>query len=130
MVAEGDTVLIRPHGEFGLQDTMAYHTLAEEVHARTGSYFALVDASHMEGISAPARRWTADWTRTHQVSGCAVFGGGWLQRTIITLIVRASSLIRAVPFPVVFCASEAEARQWIARERERRQSEPAVAPKS
>ena len=115
-------MLIRAHGEFGLHDTMAYHAVAEKVYARHGTYFSLVDASNLTAISAQARRWTANWTLTHHVSGCAVFGGGILQRTIITLIVRASALIRPAPFPVAFFKTEKEARDWIAKERPRRQS--------
>lgn len=128
MEIEEDIVLIRTHGEFGLRDTMAYHALAEKVYARHGAYFSLVDATDLSGISAQARSWTAQWTRSHHVSGCVVFGGGILQRTIITLIVRASALIRPAPFPLAFFKAEKEAREWIAKERSRWQANPAAKP--
>lgn len=109
---------------------MAYHAMAEEAYAQHGSYFGLIDITHLTIINAEARRWMADWTRTHEVSGCAVFGGGLLQRTVVTLLSRAIALIRPTPFQVMLFKTEEEARAWIAKERMRQQSSQAAMPKS
>jgi hypothetical protein len=117
---EGDIVFTRWDGPATLDEIKAHHAVMERVIAEKGRVFNLID---MRGAHQPppeARRWMAEWSTRFRVNAVAGFGASFAMRTISMLLVRAIRILRGSEGgPIVFVATEAEARAFLKSERAR-----------
>ena len=97
----------------------------EMVLSHRGRLFLLFVAGKSSGTPNPeTRRYLAEWGRRNNVNGTALVGGSTLTRTVVTLTVRAVSLLRRNPLPLIFVETEAEARTWFDELRTKAASAP------
>jgi hypothetical protein len=126
-----DVVLWVAHGPCDVDDLRQVIAVGEELAARYGRYYSLIDAREGITITPAARRYSAEWERARGGSKAytVIFGASTFLRTLVTLINRAAELILSRSPEIVFVATEAEARAHIAADRKRR-AEKAAEPKA
>ena len=83
----------------------------------TGHVFCLVDLGGLGSMSSTARKLMARTPLKPENKGMAVFGASFLQRVMVGLVEKATTLVQRNVPPLVFFDSEAEARAWIERRR-------------
>lgn len=111
---ERDLHLIKLHGALSQEEAETFHGCVAQTLARYGSAYVLVDSSQAGSILPQTRRWIAEWNTAHQVSGVAIYGSSLVVRTVLTLVLNASALLRSQAVPSAFLQTETEARAWIA----------------
>jgi hypothetical protein len=115
----GDVVEVAFHGALHRADAEVLHDRLAQVCRERGSAFLLGDMAGMSTIEAGARRFMAEWNRTHVISGVALYGANFATRTIATLAIKAIEMMSSNRTEVAFVRDEAEARRWIAARRAR-----------
>lgn len=115
--AEGDILFCRLRGDFTVEDVIPMLKLAEEVEAKYGYYLTIADIRELGHVHPAVRQHGAQWARSHNPAACACYGGSLLARAIVTLTMRAITLVRRQPSPVVFFSTEADARSWLTERR-------------
>lgn len=115
-----DVFLLRAVGDVSEEETMQLIALAQPRGAGEGPHFWLVDATHIGHLTPQARRRAGSWPVPPWHWGTAVFGVSFAQRLLASMLWGAAKVLRRDVEPVVLFAEEAEARAWIAAERERR----------
>ena len=113
----GDVIEVEVHGPVTREHAVRLHDLMAQVLTETGSCFVLTDLADATTVHADARRYIADWNRTHRASGMASYNTGFGTRAIATLLVKAIHLLGGENTALVFVREEAEARAWIAARR-------------
>lgn len=117
---EGDTVLTRYIGVPELEHVMAIHQRFDGVLAEHGRLFVINDMSRSGIPTAEARRWIAEWARSHKIVAIVNFGASLTVRMLQSLILNAAALLGTQPsVRTTNCANEAEAFAWIAAHRGR-----------
>jgi hypothetical protein len=81
--------------------------------------FVLINLSNLSGIAAEARRTAVVESMRLPRRAVAVYGGSFGVRIALDMIIRASALLRRTPQTVFYAPSEAAARAWFDRARER-----------
>lgn len=115
---EDDTLSLAVSGVMGLDETILVHRELEKLLTEHHRAFVIVDNRHGSGISPESRRWIGEWNRHHQASGVAVFGNaGATGRALIAIVFAVIRIFRKDALPLVWVKGEAEARTWIAAER-------------
>lgn len=115
----GDTVVTKIQGTLELEILEEMFAQVEQhILPRYPCYFAVADASQLTGVSPAARKRGTEWPPMRRGAGNVVYGAGIVARTLLTMTVRATSLFRQHPVPLVFVATEQEAWAWIARRRQ------------
>ncbi|MDI3286862.1 STAS/SEC14 domain-containing protein [Polyangium sp. 15x6] len=101
-----------------------------EHHAKQGPIFWLVDLTHLDGIAPEARRLLSERDARAFLRGIVLIGGGFSQRVLATLAIKAVRLFwrHKTHVPFVFLADEREARAWIEAERRAHTGARARAP--
>ncbi len=113
----GDVIEMEVHGLVTLEHAVLLHDLMAEVLHETGRCFVLSDLADATTVTADARRYIAEWNRTHRASGIASYNLRFATRTMATLLAQAIRLLGGEDTPLVFVREEAEARAWIAARR-------------
>lgn len=123
---EGDILFVKFQGPIDIQEMQLL--FAAMVQMREGSpvVFHLYDGARAGLTSPAARRWAAEnMTATHRAAGIACYGVSAVVRAIAELHTRAIALFRKqAAVPMVYFATEAEARAWIDRQRALRHDTP------
>lgn len=115
---EADLVFIELHGVFSLDDALHMYELCEATTQQYGYNLAVFDAREATGITAAARRHIAQRARGPRLRGVsAVIGASFVLRAVVHLMRNAMQLFGAPLTPVLFCATEEEAMQWLATQR-------------
>ena len=119
MRGEGDILFVRFRGPVDVQEMQLLFAFMVRMQAQTPVIFHLYDGTQAGLTSPEARRWAAEnMTSTHRAAGIACYGVNAVVRAIAQLHTRAIALLhRQVAVPMVFFATEAEARAWIDRQR-------------
>lgn len=112
-----------PNRSLDLEMMQAYTALLEPVFVKFGRVFLLTDGGSIFSVTAQARRHLADWSRGAQIVASATYGGNYVSRTLIKMIVSVMSLSGRnrgrMSANQAFFASEAAARSWLLIEREK-----------
>jgi hypothetical protein len=110
-----------PGSTMELVHMQAYTAMCDPVIARYGRIFMLTDGRAMFKVSAKARRHLAEWPRGAQIAASAIYGSNLATRTVVQLIGAAMNMLgsnRGKPaINYAFFATEAEARDWLVKER-------------
>jgi hypothetical protein len=111
-----------PESTMDIEEMRAYTAMCDPVIEKFGRLFMLTDGRAMFKVSAEARRHLAEWPRSAQIAASAIYGGNMATRALIKLIGAAMDLLgKARGKPTLnysFFATEAEARAWLAKERD------------
>lgn len=111
-----------PSCSLDLEMMQAYTTLLEPVFVQFGRVFLLTDAGAVFNVTAQARRHLGEWSRGTQIIASATYGGNYMSRTLIKMIVSVMYLSGRnrgrMPANQAFFAAEPEARSWLLQERE------------
>lgn len=130
VIVDGDLTISINDGPVTLEIVQGYLDLVSSMHQKYGRCFLMVDATKIYPITKEARRYLAEWSKTHTITGTAIFGAGLVMRAALTLAARAMTLI-GQQTNTVYVATESEARAWITDQRQRflaRQHNAAVSP--
>ena len=106
---------VRLHGErvMNLPEIQRMLHIFEQLIARHGRLFVLLIANQSSEVPSPAvRRYLAEWSRHHRITGVALVGGTVITRALVTLTARAASLVRKDTQPLNFVETEAAAQEW------------------
>lgn len=118
LVFEQDLVLVRVRGDYNLPDAQQVGDELAALMGRQGRVYILVDLTQAGTIPPESRRFLAEWNKQYTLGGVANFGGGAAIRLLSTLLMNAYRLIRPEGAPLVYVGSEAEARAWVAAQRQ------------
>jgi hypothetical protein len=115
---EGDVILVRLHGSFTLEHMKHWCQLADQVIAEHGQLFTISDFTAGGDFPPDSRRYaTNHWQNTVYVRGTAMFGAGLVATVLISMMQRATALLRKHSIPMVSLKTEAEARAWVQEQR-------------
>lgn len=108
-----DTIFLAIVGDLALEEVHKIHAELEEL-LRTGTMFFLADISRLGRMSPTARAAGSRWNHLKQARAIGVFGAGFEQRVLATLLLKALRLLtKDFTAPAAFFATEAEARVWV-----------------
>jgi len=116
---DDDTIVVRIHGDVDVATAREFLARVDEVNARIGRAFLIIDQTRPGTIRPEAQRLSIDWATRQQVSGAVLFGASLLQHTVYSLMLSTARLLRPDLFPVRFAKDELEARAWVAAQRVR-----------
>lgn len=114
---EEDVLCLAVRGVFDRDDMVEVLSAAEEVIAQHKDVYLLGDLHEMSELTLGARKYTASWLQTHRCAGVVYYGTSFITRAIVILVSRGINLLNHNTLPVGITDTEAEARQWIARQR-------------
>lgn len=119
---DGDLMHWEAHGALDVDDLRKIIAIGEELSARYGRYYSLIDARQGITVTPAARRYSAEWERSHRGPRAftVIFGANPVLRALVTLLNRATELVLGRAPEVVFVKSEPEARAVITQDRARR----------
>ncbi|HRI67180.1 MAG TPA: STAS/SEC14 domain-containing protein [Polyangium sp.] len=118
---EENMVFIRVAGSMTLADFMALSEIYQQLRRERGRFFALFDATRMDGIDREARRALGNKKQLTDIlpAVTAIFGASFAVRTIGNMIDRARTGLGRTTTVRRFFDTEAQARAYIAQERAR-----------
>lgn len=116
---DGDTVSLCLSGEFQAEHIARVISLIDEIGGGQGPFYVLADVERLNGMPAEARRIAGAWKGIGRAGGTAIIGATMLQRTLVTLVSRASTMLSNTRKngEVSFFKTEEEARAWLATRR-------------
>ena len=90
-----------------------------ELHGRTAPLFWMIDLAHLAGIAPEARRLLSERDARAFLRGIVLVGGGFPQRVLANLALKAVRLFwrHETHVPFAFLADERAALSWIEAER-------------
>jgi len=120
---EQDTLYIVNHGPFDAEEACSFLAIYQQVYDRHDYLLIMLDLRDSGPASPEARRALVDWAKTRaNTVALAAISGSTVARTTLTLIFSAMRVLsRQVP-QLGFFATEAEARDWLVRQRPRLRS--------
>lgn len=81
--------------------------------------FLIVDLSRVHTVTQVGRRHGASGMLVLDPAATAVISGSFHMRVVVEMITKAAKLLnKGIRGPVGFCATETEAREWIARKQQ------------
>jgi len=113
IVVEQDIVLAYTNGPWRLEEMKRLLALCEETYQRHGSVYIVTVIGRGYDLPPDSRKYVAEWSRSHVVTGNVIAGASFAMRTLVTLLARASQLVGAKNPAVTFVNDEAAARAWI-----------------
>lgn len=118
--SEGDLILVQFQGALTLADAEVLSAAYSQEIERRGYLLLLVDLAGADNASTEARRKLVLWAEphSHRISA-ACYGGSLLVRSFMQLMNGAVRLLSGKPSGLAFFGTEAEARQFLLRERSR-----------
>jgi hypothetical protein len=114
---EDDVLCLAVRGVFDREDMAELLTVAEQMLAQHPDLYLLGNLHEMTELTLGARKYTAQWLETHRCAGVSYYGTSFITRAIVILVSRGINLLTKSALPVGISQDEAEARQWIARQR-------------
>ena len=115
---EDDLFVLRGCGELSLDDTRELLGICNLIGDQYGYWLVLVDAHAGVGMSAEARRYIGEMSRSpRRISATAIYGAGVQERTLMLFVRNAVRLLRGTEMPVEDFSSEAAARSWLVARR-------------
>jgi hypothetical protein len=91
---------------------------------RLPAVFLIVDLSRVRTVTQLGRRHGASGMLVLDPAATAVISGSFHMRVVVEMITKAAKLLnKGIRGPVEFCATEAEARAWITRQRKDRSAQ-------
>ncbi len=117
---DGDMLFARAIGATTLEDVKRMFAINQGLYERYGYALVLIDGARASTTTPDARKYQSDLLRKRIFpSHTAIFGGGVLVRTTISLMMRATELLTGTKIPVDMVADEQTARTVLAAARER-----------
>lgn len=115
-----DLFVLDGHGEISVKELEELFRTCWRIGDEYGYWLVLVDARAGVGMSADARRYVGQVRKIHPSgkNATAIFGGGLIELTFITLIRNVIRLLRGEESSIAACRTEAEARAWLDEQRE------------
>jgi hypothetical protein len=103
-------------GDFSEADVRLYAQHIDAMVPRGEPYIAMANVVDANGLGAPARRFLTSWHKGHRCERIAICGASVVMRALMSLAVRALSLIGSRPIELRFYSAEAEAEAeaWFA----------------
>lgn len=116
-----DALFLQVHGILHVSDLRELTGIGLGIVVHYGYYLSIVDATLGTTMTAEARRFNAQWMREnpHAVGVSVVYGASLVVRTVITMIIRATTLLSMRPAAAHFVADEAAVLECAAVERQR-----------
>jgi len=117
---DGDFVIMRSHGLSMLEDVQALTALCARVKREHGSLFVMYDSRDGAGIDRSARKLLMQPTPDElRADATAAFGTKFSSKIILSMLDRALAAFGKKPSGVSIFDTEAEAREYIEKERVR-----------
>lgn len=118
---EGDLLGVRFRGPITREAVEALRDAVNAVTAEHPRSFLIADLHECTGIDPEARKYMAVWSNEPDrgLVGTAVFGTGFMLRTLVTLTIKAIKMLGQARTDLLFFKDEAEAREWVRSERAR-----------
>lgn len=113
-----DLVTVVWHGPASLAEIREIMGNVDQIYRQHGYALLLFDVTEAELAEEGSRKWLAAWARDNPQCRVATFGASLIIRTTLLLLNRASRIFNPQVSETQFCASEAEARDWLAGQRE------------
>lgn len=125
---EGDILKLTVRGTFTLEDMKQFTALAAEHATTLGYMLVLNDVNAAGGLSAEARRYSAELTREAMRNGpiysaSASYGSTVIIRALVTLYYSMLRLVTGGGHRNYIAKSEDEARAFLTEQRQRFQTE-------
>jgi hypothetical protein len=114
---DDDVLLFEMVGELSLDEINRYIGLAEEIKSKFGYFFIIDDLSRFTSATAAVRKRVAGWLGQSGCRACALYGASLTARTLAFMVIGAMKLLGAQNFPISFCKTEQEARNFVATQR-------------
>lgn len=109
-----DTVLVEIVGDVAPDEVHEIQDELDEL-SREGSILFIISLARLGRMPAASRAVSARWPNLKRLRAIAIFGAGFEQRVLATLVIKAVRLLsKEFRATAVFFATEAEARLWIA----------------
>ena len=113
---EEDVLIAYVSGPWLLPDMVEFLKLCETTYEQLGSVYLITVVGPGYNLPQDARKYIAEWGRSHTVTGNVIAGAPFAMRALIGIISRGAQLIgSAGSSAVTFTATEAEARDWVAQ---------------
>lgn len=117
---EDDVVVCRLVGPLDEAEAAPLHAFFDRVYEASGRCLVLADVSRLTKVDPEARRYAAKWNEKRRMTAIAVVGASAAIRVVASMLVTAIGLVhQRSTAPVEFFKDEAEARRWLATQRER-----------
>ncbi|WP_438015355.1 STAS/SEC14 domain-containing protein [Sorangium sp. So ce315] len=105
-------------GDLSVDAALALAAACRRINDSGRDVLMLCDSRHMGTVPAPTRKAMADGFRPVRFIAIAVFGASFTVRVISTLAIKSIQILNRQAYPVEFFETEAEARAWLAAQRE------------
>jgi hypothetical protein len=112
---EEDLLIGKTHGDLSLSELQLFTKAADEVIGRHGHFGYLADNTEFGKFDPEARRFVAKWSVGKPIIGIAVFNADLVSRTLVSLVLKATNVIRRQSLPFDFFRTESDARAWLAQ---------------
>lgn len=117
---EQDTLLWRPQGEINEAEGNAISDQMVELFLARKYVLILIDGRNSPPLRYEVRRTYAEKIRHHRIRlAVAVYGGKPASRVMATLTFHAARLVSGLDIEMRYTGTEAEARQFLAEQRQR-----------
>lgn len=117
---DGDILLVGLRGEFGVVEEQLFRQWRDRATAQYGYRLTLATAEGRASVSPEARAMMVEWSRSQARHGSTAFlGASFAMKTVVNFVSRAIRALTNDHAPLRFFSTEAEARAWLAEERER-----------
>lgn len=116
---DGDLVLVHFDGDVSESEIIEILRHTDSVQGAYGYHLGLSDVRRLGKISPAVRRYVMEWGKKEVLMANACFGASLMSRTLVTLSIRAISLIRHLDAELAFFKREGEARDWLNAQRHR-----------
>lgn len=115
----GDLVVVHFDGEVNESEIIEILRHTDSVQGAYGYHLGLSDIRRLGTISPEVRRYIMQWGKKELRMANACVGASLMSRTLVTLSVRAISLVRNTDAELAFFKRESEARGWLDSQRHR-----------
>lgn len=108
-----DTVLAEIVGDVAPDEIHEIHAELTEL-SQAGSILFIINIARLGRMPAASRAASARWPHLKRLRAIAIFGAGFEQRVVATLVLKAVGLLsKDFNAAAAFFATEAEARVWL-----------------
>lgn len=115
---DGDLLYFEVHGPFELADAERMFKESEEIEKEYGYVLSAFDTRDGPGMTAEARRYTSLKSREREIlNATTIIGASLAVRTMTILLTNVTRLVGKPLAPLLFCATHAEAMDWLAARR-------------
>ncbi len=123
---EEDVIFLQVVGNLSLEETRAICALSEAVLAEHGRLFMIANLHQSKSFSPEGRKFLAEWGTKHTITAIAQYGISIVTQTISVLVAAAIRLLGGRAVEIKNVKDEAEARAWIAEQKQRKLGLPSL----